>query len=187
MSILGQLFTPVAYLRIRHPVKAWFDWYIPLLLTVVCVAFILVIPKPIKLFGDHGVVFIITDLIKMLTGFYIAALAAVATFPRDSMDEPIEGEPVTLSVKRKGVAKKSELSRRRFLSYLFGYLAFMGLALYFVGAVSSLLGPNLTLLQLAWWGVLLKWCFVFGYLFFTINLLTTTLLGLHFLTDRIHR
>lgn len=187
MDIFGQLLTPIAYLRIRHPAKPWFDWYIPAAITAIVFAAVFFAPKPVKVFGEHGLIFFVTDLIKMLIGFYIAALAAVATFAREGMDECVQGEPATLRVKRKGVAKESILTRRRFLSYLFGYLAFTGLVLYFAGAATTLFGSNLSLLQAALWGVVIKWCFVFAYIFFTANLITTTLLGLHFLADRIHR
>lgn len=187
MSIFGQLLTPVAYLRIRHPVKPWFDWYLPAAITVAVCAAIYFAPKPVRVFGEYGLIFFVTDLIKMLIGFYIAALAAVATFTREGMDDLIQGDPATLSVRRKGKPKDSTLTRRRFLSYLFGYLAFAGFVLYFAGAATSLFGSNLALLQAAAWGSALKWCFVLIYVFFTANVLTTTLLGLHFLTDRIHR
>lgn len=187
MYIFGQLLTPVAYLRIRHPVKPWFDWYIPAAISIAVFCAIFYAPEPVRIFGEGGLVFIVTDLIKMLIGFYIAALAAVATFSREGMDDELLGDPAILPVRRKGVPKDSRLTRRRFLSYLFGYLALAGLVLYFSGAATSLFGPNLALLQAAKWGSALKWLFVFVYIFITANLLTTTLLGLHFLTDRIHR
>lgn len=187
MTILNQLITPLGYLRIRQEVKPWFDWYAPFFITSTMVLAFYALPISVNIFGDNGLVFIITDLIKFLAGFYIASLAAVATFHKPEMDEPLAGSAATLDVIRRGGDKKSILSRRRFLCYLFGYLAFMSLALYFVGAAVSLLWENLSVLAQYSWAQFAKWLFIYVYLFFTVNLLTTTLLGLHFMTDRIHR
>lgn len=187
MGVLTQLFTPLSYMRIKHPVKPWFDWYVPLFITVPVFLILLFLPKQVDIFGNNGLVFVITDLIKILVGFYIAALAAIATFHREQMDQELSGEPATLRVHRKGVAKESNLTRRRFLCYLFGYLAFIGIFIYFVGAAATLLHSNVQLLPSVWWVLTLKWGFIFVYLYVTANLLSTTLLGLHFMTDRIHR
>ena len=187
MSALKQLFTPLAYLRIKHTVKPWFDWIAPLLVSVVGISVLYSLPKSIDIFGNNGLIFIITDLIKILVGFYIAALAAVATFQNEPMDRTFDGDQATLHVVRKGVDKTATLTRRQFLCYLFGYLAFMGVVIYFLGAIVTLLAANLRMLG---GGMLFdgaKAIFIFFYLFITANSLTTTLLGLHFLTDRIHR
>lgn len=187
MGVFTQLLTPLSYLRIRHPVKPWFDWYVPLIMTTPVFLVLLFLPKDVDIFGNNGLIFIITDLIKILVGFYIAALAAIATFHRDQMDQVLSGDSAILTVNRKGVIKQSDLTRRRFLCYMFGYLAFMGIFIYFVGAAATLLYSNLQVLPNLWWVIGLKWFFIYCYLFITANLLSTTLLGLHFMTDRIHR
>jgi hypothetical protein len=187
MSVLSQLLTPISYLKIRQEVKPWFDWYVPLIITVVSFSILFALPKEVSVFGEAGLVFFITDLIKVLTGFYIASLAAIATFNKESMDELLAGSPAELMIDRGTGPKLAKLSRRRFLCYLFGYLAFMSLAIYFIGAAVSLVAGSFASLSGSILGDCLKWVFVFVYLFFTANLLTTTLLGLHFMTDRIHR
>jgi len=187
MNAIKQLFTPINYLRINHPIKRWFDYIIPLFLTACIFLALFYLPKEPLLFGDNGLIFIITDLIKILVGFYIASLAAVATFQRPEMDNPLSGNPATLSVKRRGKSKVLDLSRRQFLCYLFGYLAFIGMVIYFTGAASSLLADNFRIIIPIAYKAYAKWSFVFFYIFITMNMLTTTLLGLHYMTDRIHR
>lgn len=186
-GILGQFFTPLSYIKIKHPVKPWFDWYVPLLLTLFSCVVLFVLPKSFVLLGSHGLVFIITDLVKILVGFYIASLAAIATFQKPDMDEILSGEPATLDVKRKGRDKVVSLSRRRFLCFLFGYLAFLGIVIYFTGALATLLANNFTTFFSAGLGIGIRWLFTFCYIFLTANLISTTMLGLHFMTDRIHR
>ena len=187
INILKQLFTPINYLRINHPLKSWFDIYIPLFLTVITVSILFFLPHTPAVFGEGSIVFMITDLIKILVGFYIASLAAIATFPRVEMDELISGDSATLVVERRGKLKTIELTRRRFLCYLFGYLAFVGMFLYFSGSAASMLKSSFQELISPTYLLWIKWVFISGFTFITFNLFITTLLGLHYMTDRIHR
>lgn len=186
-SALAQLFSPLSYLRIRHPLKVWFDWVVPATVAAACIAIVIVLPKPLPILGDDGLITVITGLLQILVGFYIAALAAIATFQREGLDNLLSGDPAQLNVVRNGVPRTMLLSRRRFLCYLFGYLAFSGLALYFIGASANLLSANLQALIPTGWASLAKYVSAGLYLFWTANVLVTTLLGLHYLTDRIHR
>jgi len=184
---LRQLFTPLAYLRIKNPIKPWFDWYIPLAMTTFVFVVLMVLPGRVNLFGETGLVAHVTQLLQMLIGFYIAALAAIATFPSKVLDQPFAGDPVKIKVKRKGQQKLIPINRRRFLSYLFGYLAFLSLLLFLIGMSISVLHNNLEALLAKDVVRAIKPGFTFVYLFLISNLMVTTLLGLHYLTDRIHR
>ncbi|MEJ1644057.1 hypothetical protein SMA60_27945, partial [Escherichia coli] len=73
-------------------------------------------------------------------GFYIAALAAVSTFSSPSIDEVMAGDPPTLLEKFRGQKIKVELTRRRFVCYLFGYLALVSFMLFCLGMISVLIG-----------------------------------------------
>lgn len=79
------------------------------------------------------------------------------------------------------------LSRRRFLSFLFGYMSFLTLVLYVVGYV-YLITDRYWLANAAplWRPTIFRifWCI---YVFALANLLSISLLGLFYLTDRIHR
>ncbi|PZU21963.1 MAG: hypothetical protein DI589_13800 [Shinella sp.] len=184
---MWRLFVPLKYLLIRHPEKAKFDVVFPIffacafLLPTLSADFRQAAVTSIDLLGRSS------DLLSILTGFFVAALAAVATFGGDEMNETMPGHPpVTLPDPiRPGEPEK--LSRRRFLSFLFGYLAFLSLALYLVGFVYFGLqtyviakyAPDwVTFSFVVFWGI---YGVALG------NLLANTLLGLFYLTDRIHR
>lgn len=185
---LRQLFTPLNYLRIRRKtVKSFYDWWIPLGLTVITITLVGITGWKLDVFGNDGLVKQITELLKMLIGFYIAALAAVSTFPSAVLDQSLRGEPTTLKVKRRGCEITVPLSRRRFLSYLFGYLAFMSLVLFIAGTVATIVVPGLKDILGNSWAVPLKAIGLAIYLFWVYNILVATLLGLHYLSDRIHR
>jgi hypothetical protein len=110
-----------------------------------------------------------------------------ATFNKQSMDFPMPGDPLRLETVERGKHRIIELTRRRFLCLMFGYLAFVSLLLYLVGVGAMISAESVkALLPLAW-----RWwtrsAFVLLYVFVFANLLVTTLLGLYYMADRIHR
>jgi hypothetical protein len=147
---------------------------------------VLVLPLPIAVLGDRGMVYWVNELLQVLIGFYIAALAAVASFDRASLDQLIEGEGVTLEVVRDGAPAHRPLTRRAFISLMFGYLSLLAIALYCAGRVVSLLADNIGLIapMVRWY---LRIAFVFVYVFFFAQMLSVTLVALFYLSDRIHR
>lgn len=103
------------------------------------------------------------------------------------MDSLPDGESITLSVKRKGKPVESKLTRRMFLAYLFGYLSFLSILLYFISVLAPFVAANAAVFLERDAYFLFRWISVLVFLFLTANLVTTALLGLHFMTDRLHR
>lgn len=111
----------------------------------------------------------------MLVGFYVASLAAVSTFPSVALDQ--FALDTTFRQKR--------ILRRQLLSYLFGYLSCLSLSLYIAGVLGLLSRPLISAHTDAGgvvWSLLL-----FTYLFIVWNMTCVTLLGIHYLVDRIFR
>ncbi|WIG82596.1 hypothetical protein KFZ68_07010 [Photobacterium damselae] len=135
-------------------------------------------PVEIAFVGKSGLVQLVNGLLQILIGFFVASLAAVATFQRPGMDEVMRGKAPTLNGK--------DVTRRQYLCYMFGYLAFMSIAVYFGSGV-------LELTMNVWKGVFdnnftqIKLIAIFIYFVLVSNIIFTTLLALHFLTDRIVR
>lgn len=178
MYALRQLMTPLNYLRIRgdDSSKAVVDWVVPVLCALATCIGWYHHPDVIKLAGTGGLVQSVGALMQVLVGFYVAALAAVATFQSSSLDESVLG--MTL--------KGGSIKRRQFLAYLFGYLALLSLVLFVLmlfrgvpsAAVQSLRSEYSTAAMFAF-------AFVHQIIFW--QMISVTLLGLHYLTDRIHR
>lgn len=188
--MLGMVLKPFKYLLIKHDEKKWFDIVIPAILAA-CFSFLFYrLEKPFPLVSSGGLIPQVNSLLQMLIGFYIASLAAVATFGNESIDEVMAGTPPTLKMKVKGVPSIVPLTRRRFLCYLFGYLALMSIVLYLSGVFATLVGYSgadiISALSYAGWMSASKALLLFIYLFFLINLVLTTLLGLYYLSVRIH-
>lgn len=190
-----QLLSPLTYLRIRlgegtwYETKRFYDYVLPAILGLLTTyGYFSLIPQPVLL-GEHGLLNSISGLLQLLVAFFIAALAAVATFPRESMDKPLRGSPAHL--KRWSNAQQRnvdvELSRRQFVCYLFGYLSFLSLALFLAIIVADAVWPHvakslgddiLHYLKLILTGVL--WIAFW-------NVLIQTVLGLYFLADRMQQ
>jgi hypothetical protein len=186
-----KLLAPLGYLRIKHKEKLWYDLWYPLissLIITMCYAFM---EAPFSILGKSGLIPQINGLLQVLIGFYIAALAAVATFSSPTIDEPMAGDPPTIEEKYRGKWITVELIRRRFLCYLFGYLALVSFAVFGFGLSASLFTDSIidfiaahsTPIALT----LVKLLFLFSYLLVLLNLVTTTLLGLYYLSVRIHQ
>lgn len=187
MKAIFRLLKPLNYLRIHHKEKILYDWVLPPIVAVLLTSTLFFSPVKVTIFGANSVIKACTDLLQILTGFYIASLAAIATFSKQSMDDIMAGDPPILWKKTKGLNVKEQLTRRRFLCYLFGYLAFMSLFLYFIGSATIPLSDVARKLFMPRTNYIIKWAFVFIYTFLMSQLLITTLLGLYYLVDRIHR
>lgn len=184
---LRRLLTPLSYLRIKRQDKHTDELIIPGLITVVSIFILACFNGRIPVFAEKGVISAIVNYLQIVSGFYIASLAAVATFNKDSMDKAMPGIPVILPNRRRRKGRSEPLSRRRFLCFLFGYLSFASLVLYFGGSALVLLAPHIKEMIPAQALPLLKWPVITLYLFVTSNVMVTTLLGLYYMTDRIHR
>ena len=186
---MWRLIVPFDYLfRVRHSEKRFFDVFLPAILTAITIGAVYLLDLKVVAFGDAGLITNLQSLTSILTGFFIAALAAVATFPSPDMDKIMPGkDPMLLKRKVKGHEQSEPLTRRRFLSLMFGYTASLSFLLFLSGAIGKVIGPQLMALvpnpaQAAFRTVLLGL-----YVFAFWNLIITTFLGLFYLSDRIHR
>jgi len=127
-----QLTVPVRYLRIKHGdgvfhSKIAYDFLFPAILAVVTLAAFMWLDLSLSLTAHPELVKKITDLLTLMIVFYMAALAAVATFDREGIDNPLPDNDATLWVQNPdgGAWENKVLSYRKFISYLFGYLSFL--------------------------------------------------------------
>ncbi len=177
MSLLAKIKTPIDYLMISHNEKKWFDFILPVIASFIVVFIINLLPKSISLIGKDSLVSLVNGILQILSGFYIASMAAVATFQKKGMDSVMDGVAPML--------RGEKLTRRRFLTYLFGYLAFISIMLYFVGGAVQLTSTSIKELHLSQFGWLKSIC-LFIYLSFVCNILSTTALGMFFMIDKMH-
>lgn len=187
-----QLLTPMRYLRIRQGIslfqsKTVYDWVLPIIISIP--ATYVGYKYSDGIFSEKGVIGGFQKLLEILVPFYIAALAAVATFARDGLDDPMKGHPATLSIRHAhGDWIEHILTRRQFICYLFGYLAFVSLIL-FVGilflnlvsqksgvVVAEIFGKHIQYVKIA---------VIYLFMLPIWQMIVTTLLGVYFMSERL--
>jgi len=177
--IFYQLTRPVSYLRIQHEDKWIYDWLIPIFLT--CISWVILgqFSSIDHVTGSDGLLARITGFIENLPGFFIAALAAVATFNRHDIDRVMKNPP-KVKIMYQGNAGFVDMTRRRFLCVLFSYLTaasiFLVIGYYISSAIAegTYIDPEI------------RWLLVLVYFFIFWQMITATLLGLFYLGERLH-
>lgn len=183
-----KIFTVFSFLRLRSADIFWYQWIYPTILFALLFGSFHFFGDQIISFDKSKLIGDVNVLMGILVGFYIAALAAVSSFSNENLDQIMKGRAPTLTVVRGGEEFEETLTRRRFLAILFGYCAILSIILYVYGVLQV----HLTIkpLSVLWaqeaftlagqvaWGV---------YIWIISSLLVVTLLGLHYLVERMHR
>jgi hypothetical protein len=192
-----QLVVPINYLRIRHGEtlfrsKAVYDFVLPIILTLATVIVFVWLSISLRLFDHQEVIKRLNDLLTLMIVFYMAALAAVATFDRAGIDDTLKGGDATLRVLHHDTGEHvvKALTYRQFISYLFGYLSFLSLCLYVFILIFAIGWPALEnhfiCSSVHWYLENIFDPVIFTVVFFCLwQLVITSLLGIHFLTERI--
>lgn len=174
MGVHSQLLTGFRYLLIRGDGKLFLDVGLPLGLTAASVL-IDVYFGHVPTMSERGLVQLVNELLQVLVGFYVASLAAVASFASASLEQ-----------KTNNLYLQGNLIRRRtFLCYLFGYLSVLSLALYVLGVTVILAEGPLHKIAQSYPSV--RTAALAMYVFLAWNMVTVTLMGLHYLIDRSQR
>ena len=187
--------TAFSFLYLRSPENTrelwWYQWGYPTVVFFLAAVVVILLTY----FGDrvltldkNGLVGTVNYLMGILVGFYIAALAAVSSFQNENLDQEMKGRTPILTTVRNGCRDVEKLTRRRFLAIIFGYCAILAVILHVLGAflahvkvsesASDLLGSVVELV------LLMVWCV---YAWIVCSLLVVTILGLHYLVERMHR
>lgn len=185
--LLYQLLRPLAYITIRDESKWKIDFAFPLVLAVLSTSTFVLLPKTPTIFSSVGFVALFIGLLQILPGFYLTALAAVATFNRPDMDFLMPAPVPTVSISVSGMPQNIDLTRRRMLSMLFGYLTFVCFAMYFGSVISIIAAPSVKEIMpetVHAWAVRF---FIFLYAFFMGQIISITMFGLYQLSDRMHQ
>lgn len=165
-----------------------YNWVMPIALTALAFAWFLFTPYRPNFFGTGGVSEFIFEIFEILPAFFIAALAAVASFGNEALDEELGPEGPSIRIDYGEEEDLVLLTMRRLLCYLFSYLTVLGL-LIFVGSglgfyLISDFGVSLVFGEATIWVVGASFL-VLVYLCFCV--LIALLQGVFFLSERIHQ
>lgn len=181
------LLRPFIFLRIKHVSGAlnWMNWWLPGLIAAVATVVVALAPQ-LNVFHASGVFDRLLGFIQNLPGFFIAALAAVATFGRADLDALMPGKPPRVSILYHGRPTEVELTRRRFLCLLFSYLTAMSIAITVLLDVGLPMVDQVRGAVAAHWLPTLRAVAAFPAAFFVSQMVVATLWGLYYLGERMH-
>jgi len=178
----------MTYLRVRHDDLVTWTWIVPLGLTALSELVFVMAGSP-AFFGERGILTLMRDLIQLLIGFFVASLAAVSAFNDPRLEEPMKGEPPKLSELDivTGKPKLVPLNRRKFLCLLFGYLALLSIVLYLAIMLGALAQPAIATQVSAHTMQWVRNIVAVLYFFLFWQMIATMLIGLYYLSYRLHR
>jgi hypothetical protein len=198
---MWRLIYPLQYFRLSNSEKRHIDfWPTVVIAILIMVPFVLL--KDASFFRPNGFLDKILTLTAALTGFYVAALVAAATFSHPDLDKVIKSGPIALLTKdADGNRIKEYLTRREFACTIFGYLAFLSLIISIMAAflisisAASFDRISHVLNNIKYIGFLFSaeyFLYLRGFVIFAVSLaishlFVATCLGLYYLMDRLYR
>ncbi|MCK4089708.1 hypothetical protein HCY66_06360 [Acinetobacter radioresistens] len=195
--MINLIYKPFAYLNIKlsdgSSQKKQLDLLLPLAISIfmaLLLGFLQFIDSEINIFSSKiNILPPIISFFQSMPGFYIAALAAIATFPSESMNKEMKTPTPYLLIDSEVEdvpSNRDRLSRRRFLCYMFAYLAFISILFFFIAIGLNFINsiyifniPNY-LLDI---GYMISCLIIF---FVVTQTVLITFLGLWYLGHRIH-
>ena len=187
--VVWRLLYPLRYFRLQNAEKKSIDWIATMVLTAAIACPFVLIPGSV-FFKNGGFLDKIITLTSALTGFYVAALVAAATFSHPDLDKTITAGPIALITKDADGTKVSEaLTRREFVCTIFGYLAFLALVMSVLSSIAIGMSDADFFKahsndSFVWYGSRI------GVILFSVmagHLVVATSLGLYYLMDRLYR
>ena len=177
-----RLLAPLRYLSIVAPEKDFYDRWLPLLAGVGgWLIYNLLDPKP-AIFGPSGLLSVVQNFLLLAVPFLIGSLGAVAMgSPGQHLDRRAVGVGILLD--------GEILTLRQFVSYLLGYLCFVGLVTFIVVTVAILVQPAVAklLVTAGWLTVAIEQAGIAVMLTVFSAFAITVFWALYFLTDIVNR
>lgn len=183
---MHDLLRPFAYLTVRHPSRLplWVNWVLPALLAAATLAGAALLGARLNVFGAQGLLDRLLGFVQMLTGFYIAALAAVSSFNSPHLDRTMPAPAPTMRIKYNGVLQCVPATRRRFLTSMFAYLTALSFVFSMAAIATLAIAVPLGHLVVPSTVTILHWVALAGFLLAVFQLACITFWGLFYLGER---
>lgn len=173
------LLKPLRYLTIRHSAKVLYDLALPALMSAGLTA-LLMLASGVQVFGKDGYLNSLQNLLTIMGGFFVAALTLITTASMPTLKEPVAG----LAPPRMP-GEAAPLSRKRFLAYLFGYLATSSFLMVAITILANLVAPSIAAHVAGAVRTSIKAAFLLSFNFWLAHVFVATLLGMFYFTERL--
>jgi hypothetical protein len=187
--MIYHLLRPFSYWSIDHKVKWKVDWLFPFILASLSMILLALSSSVVRvtIYGDTGLLSKLLAFVQSLPGFYIAALAAIATFNRPDIDRHMPEPAPSIDIVVQGRSVLVKLTRRKFLCSMFAFLTAESIVLtvtaVFGLAVSEAVKTALPPMAHAW----VRSAFVFAYLLLFWQMVVASFWGLYYLGEKLHQ
>ena len=186
---------PFAFFGIRHPSLRPFLQWTPLVAATVLSLLYSFLPVKPALFGDGSLSRHLITVFAILPGFFIAAIAAVATFQRPELDMVMKAPAPQLKLRTGPDESFVELTQRVFLCHLFAFLTTLSFCAVFLFVSADLLSPSIYYVAGSYTSIVSKEALTVGFevfyfwvcIWFVVSIVLSTLIGLYFLAEGMHR
>ena len=193
---MWRLFRPLRYFTLRNRAKTAMDVAGALTVALLVVLPFLIVPDA-SFFRAGGVLDRLIGLMSALTGFFVAALVAAATFAHADLDRVMTSGAVEMRVlDEDGKTSWQKMTRRELACAIFGYLSFAGFVFSVAAAIivpiASSGPPPPAFLGLATGSFLveqresLRIAAMFCVAIPLGHIMTATALGIYYLMERLH-
>lgn len=174
--------TPFLFLRIEFRQRILLSIIIPILVSGLATGGIALLEPHFLVIGSGGLFDRLTQFMTICGGFFVASLSIILTSNQSTLSSNFVGQNVPILK-----SDREPLTRRRFLAILFGYLGFFSLLIAGISLSAILVGQSFDIESMAVSYVILKYFTIFFVLFMTTNVFANSLVGLHYLIDRLNR
>lgn len=177
------------FLRVKHEFAAAYTYWYPAIATACTIGLLFFLVPSINAYGPTGLINQLSPFLAVFAPFFLAALAAIATFSGPKfIDESFQmTSDVTLKFAGElGVVEPQDVTPRHFLSLLFGYCCVVSLGLFLLSVLVPILAPKVAAM-FGGYAEFSGWIFLSLYLFLFFQIILLTLLGIYYLSDKVHR
>lgn len=181
------IFRVFAYLAIKDSRKNSIDWHLPIGLSILSTVFVLLLMEYAEM---HDLFIMLINFIQILPGFFIAALAAIATFDKKDLDELMASPSPRIKISRNGGVEEIRLSRRRYLTLMFSFLTSESILIIVITAFSLKAIPSICKILISknlYFPVIGNVFLFFLFFLFFWQLIIVSFYGLYYLGERIHQ
>lgn len=187
--MLQYLLRPFSYLSIGHKSKWKIDWLIPVLLAIVSISTVYFLRRygSIPVYSDTGIISKILSFVQSLPGFYIAALAAIATFNKTDIDKRMPEPAPTIDIIVQGKSIEITLTRRRFLCSMFAFLTAESMLLIVIAIFSLSIAPVIKGMIEPQLKEVLSGIFFLFYSILFWQMIVASFWGLYYLGEKLHQ
>lgn len=187
--MIRHLLRPLSYLFIDHKSKWKVDWLYPLILTLISTSAIFGLKYygPVSLYSDGAMIAKVLAFVQGLPGFYIAALAAIATFNKIDIDKTMPAPAPKIDIMVQGRSVAIELTRRRFLCSMFAFLTAESLLIIVLSIFAQTFYAPLKVIIPSVIQIWSSALFILMFFLFFWQMIITTFWGLFYLGDRLHQ